>query len=706
MRNKKTLIVFLLIFCMSLSSFMLWGCGLSYGWAEWETTLAPTCTQAGEETRCYSLKKGGRIETHSIEALGHDLLWMSDDAVHSRPYGICQRDGCDYVEIEDNEAYEKLTQRCKDCKAILNNPYTPKHNGNVKEGVFWELPIIRVGDSPMPMREWGFDDKDTSSGILVVDSFEQLNSLRIGSSNLSRPAAHNYSHDFFDNNALIFLTVLTPNYEEPQFLFFYALVTDSQNFYPVFGLSRHGMMTAIGERSFVIEVPRVIVNSYDVGDLIMGPGWTANWNNTLEGKVNWLCDECKSNWPLTPPSETIGIHTGENDSKLVQKNYDFFIINDRLHWKSPLGGEHEVYIQRSVTDHYEYLSNSFGNGGLDLLSLELTEGINTIKIVGSGMTYQNGEFIRYYDYYDLEKANGYVEENYQLSIDLSSIASKAKLTWSSASVFFVYVKRAGSTEFDRVEDRWGRFSTTGNNGVAIDDFGFMAGINIIKTVTYRFLDGKAIRCIAEIPLTLADETKVNYKFILGGGGTGIGGGGHFIGWVGTQQLYSAYIKCPGSNEFKYAYGDWDTKIGGGIVRFCNIADWWGEELQDGAHTLRIEGWQHNGSVLSKIVSEFEFEIRTQENSNIRFSMDNEKLRWDYDKPWYIHSLSVKRAGSDYFQLITTLATGGLESWKGIELKQLGLTSGANLARMTVAWSLSGNILTRHVGYFTINKSTV
>lgn len=698
MKVKKILIVFTLIFCMGFPAFALFGCGELY-WSGWNVVTQPTCEQAGEKVR-HGTNNKGYLQIQAIDPLGHDLLWMPDGTGYSAPYGVCRRDGCSYIEA-DYETSLALSERCEDCKAVQNSPYTPRHNGNAENGVFWEVPIVRVGDSPMPMREWGFDDKDTSKGLFVVDSFEQLNSLRIGSSSMSRPAAHNYSPGFFDDNALIFLTVTTPNLET-QFLFFYALVTDSQYFYPVFGLSGHSMLTAIGRRSFVIEVPRGIVDNYGAGSLKMGPGWYANWNNDFDGTINWLCGKCKSKWPLTPPSATLGIRASGDDSVLEQKNYAFSVSNDRLHWQSPLGGEHKVYVQRSGAGNFEYLSDSYGNGGIDLLSLELAEGVNTIKVEGLNTIYQNGGFIRYYDYYVIERASGDIGESYSLSINLSSIASKPNLTWGSASTFYVYVKSAGSNDFKRVKDDWDReISTTGNAGVAVDNFSFKAGTNIIKTVTYRFLNGKAVRCVAEIPLTLAAETKVNYNFIVGGGGTGIGGGGHFIGWAGTKQLYSAFIKCPDSNEFKPAYGDWDNGTGGGIVRFSNIADWWGEELQDGAHTLRVEGWQFSGGVLSKIVSEFEFEVKTQKKSDIRFSLDSERLRWDYTKPWYIHSLSVRRAGSDNYQLITTLATGGLNEWNGAELKILGLTPGANVVRVTTAWSLNGNILTRHAGYYTI-----
>ena len=681
-----------------LAGMMFAFVGCEFCWSSWEVVTQPTCEHAGEKTR-HGTKNKEHIETQAIDPLGHDLLWMCDDAEHSKPYGVCRRDGCNYVET-DYEAYGRLSERCEDCKTILNSPYTPKHSGNIEEGVFWELPIIRVGDSLTPMREWGFDDEDTSTGIFVVDSYKQLNSLRIGSSSVSRPVAYSYSHDFFDDNALIFLTVSTPNYEEPQYLYFYALVTDSQNFYPVFGLSRSGMLTAIGHRSFVIEVPRAIVDNYDAGSLKMGPGWNANWNNDFEGTINWLCDKCKSKWPLTPRSETFGIHPSDDDSILEQKNYDFSISNDRLYWQSPLGGNHEVYMKRNGSNEFEYLCASYNNGGIDLVSLQLTDGINTIKIIGSSSTYVKDEFVRYYDCFDIEKVAGYTEENYQLSINMSSIASKPNLIWNSASTFFVYVKKAGTSDFERVKDKSDRLiSTTGNNGVNIDDFGFVTGANVIKTITYRFLSGKAVECVAEIPLNFAGETKVNYNFVLGGGGTGVGGGGHFIGWVGTKQLYDAYIKCPNSSEFKPACANWDNGINGGIVRFSTIADWWGEELQDGVHTLRVEGWQFSSGILQRIVSEFDFEVRTQENTAINFSLDNGKLKWDYTKPWHIHSLSVKHADADYFQLITTLATGGLD-WGGIEISKLGLKTGANLVRVTVAWSLSGNILTRHVGYYT------
>ena len=99
--------------------------------------------------------------------------------------------------------------RCNDCKDSVLRPYAPRHNGKFEVGAFWEVPIKTVGDSIMPIHS--HDSNDFSNQILVVDSYEQLNSLRImvGFPNVNRPVTHNYTPDFFDSSALIFVTVYT-----------------------------------------------------------------------------------------------------------------------------------------------------------------------------------------------------------------------------------------------------------------------------------------------------------------------------------------------------------------------------------------------------------------------------------------------------------------------------------------------------------------
>ena len=45
--------------------------GHEHTWGEWTQTTAPTCTEAGEETRTCS--ECGEVETRLVEALGHEL---------------------------------------------------------------------------------------------------------------------------------------------------------------------------------------------------------------------------------------------------------------------------------------------------------------------------------------------------------------------------------------------------------------------------------------------------------------------------------------------------------------------------------------------------------------------------------------------------------------------------------------------------------
>ena len=583
--------------------------------------------------------------------------------------------------------------RCEDCKDSQTRPYVPRHDGKLEDGVFWEVPIKKVGDSIIPIHDWSSDS--FPSEILVIDSYEQLNSLRImvGYPNISRPITHNYTFDFFDTSALIFVTVYTPSGGYVPYIYFEALVTDSQKFFPVFGLNlpkgNYAWTADIGQRSFLIEVDRAIVDSYHAGSLGMGNGWNANWNR-FDNSINWLCNECQGGWEFTQPSNEWGIRIGEDDSNLVRQDYNFSIIDDRLQWSGGFGGSHGVYIKKPNMNEFEYLFEAWGSGNIDLVRFNLLEGTNIIKIVGDNIEFIDGEYIRAYDYFEIETAAGYVESSCQFTVSILSGQERMGLTWNSAGVYAVYVQRPGDENFEMVSFR------SGASGVLIDSFSLLEGINNIKLVSYKFEGGKAIQNIARYLLVLeSGKQQVNYSFKLVGGGlpnSGYWSGGHAITWDGgNNQFYDRYIKRAGSGEFE--------SLGSGPSSWAILL---GDlNLSDATHTLRVEGWQFSGGALRRIYSDFFFEVRTRENSNINFFMDNTKLRWDYQIPWNIHRVAIKRAGTDYFDVVTLLAIGGLDSWNGIELSHLGLEKGTNIVEVEVAWASNGNILTREVGYFSI-----
>jgi len=586
--------------------------------------------------------------------------------------------------------------RCDDCKNSLKGQYTPRHDGKLKDGVFWEVPIKTAGDSIMPI--YALNDDDYSNQILVVDSLEQLNSLRvmIGYPNISRPITHNYTSDFFDTSALIFVTVYTSSGGHVRYIYFYALVTDSQNFYPIFGLDLpkgdYGWTADIGRRSFLIEVDRAIVDNYSAGSLGMGKGWNSNWNK-FDESINWLCGKCESGWEFTEPSDEWGIRIGNDDAILVRQDYNFSITDNRLHWSGGFGGSHEVYIKQPGMDEFEYLFDAWGSGNIDLVRFNLLEGISTIKIVGNNMEYIDGEYIRVYDYFEIETAAGYVESNYNFNVSILSGQMSMGLTWNSAGSYAVYVQRAGDESFEMVSAL-----SNGTRGVLIDSFGLLEGINNIMLVTYKFENEKAMKNIARLSLVLESEKKQEYyAFKLVGGGlpnSGNWSGGHAITWEGgSNQFYERYVKRAGSRDFE--------SIGSGPGSWAILLS--ELNLSDDTHTLRVEGWQFSGGSLRRIYSDFNFEVRTRQNSNINFYIDETTLRWDYQTPWYIHRVAVKRAGTDYFDVVTTLGTGGLDSWRGIELSKLDLKKGTNVVEVEVAWASNGNILTREAGYFSIRR---
>ena len=67
-------------------------------WGEWAETTAPTCTEAGVETR--TCGRCGETETRPVAALGHDLVHHDAKAatcteIGWNAYNTCSR--CDYT---------------------------------------------------------------------------------------------------------------------------------------------------------------------------------------------------------------------------------------------------------------------------------------------------------------------------------------------------------------------------------------------------------------------------------------------------------------------------------------------------------------------------------------------------------------------------------------------------------------------------------
>ena len=92
---------------------------LGHTWGEWKETKAPTCEEAGEETReCF---RCNLMETRAIDALGHDWgEWISNGELEKTHSRVCSRDP-EHVETEKCD-FETFTAtngstvfRCKIC---------------------------------------------------------------------------------------------------------------------------------------------------------------------------------------------------------------------------------------------------------------------------------------------------------------------------------------------------------------------------------------------------------------------------------------------------------------------------------------------------------------------------------------------------------------------------------------------------------------
>ena len=80
---------------------------LGHDWSDWAQTKAPTCTEAGEETRACG--RCDQTQTRTVEALGHDLMAHEAKAptcteIGWNAYDTCSR--CDYTTYEELPALE------------------------------------------------------------------------------------------------------------------------------------------------------------------------------------------------------------------------------------------------------------------------------------------------------------------------------------------------------------------------------------------------------------------------------------------------------------------------------------------------------------------------------------------------------------------------------------------------------------------------
>ena len=115
----------------------------AHAWGEWETVIAATCEEVGEETRVCANDRE-HTETRPIEAIGHDWSeWQLSDDDSCRIVRVCRRCGSQTVQVyKDSNLHKQL----------------------VREGVWFE--IIGVVDM--------IGDTDEDKSITVADALAAL----------------------------------------------------------------------------------------------------------------------------------------------------------------------------------------------------------------------------------------------------------------------------------------------------------------------------------------------------------------------------------------------------------------------------------------------------------------------------------------------------------------------------------------------------
>ncbi|MBQ9694654.1 MAG: hypothetical protein IJV69_07850 [Kiritimatiellae bacterium] len=90
---------------------------LTHDWGEWKQTKAPTCLEAGDETRTCKRDGCGETVTRPVDVIAHDWdtsAWITDGSKH---WHKCKTPGC--TAITDEAAHSGGTATCKE-KAVCD----------------------------------------------------------------------------------------------------------------------------------------------------------------------------------------------------------------------------------------------------------------------------------------------------------------------------------------------------------------------------------------------------------------------------------------------------------------------------------------------------------------------------------------------------------------------------------------------------------
>ena len=103
---------------------------LTHDWGEWKQTKAPTCLEAGDETRTCKRDGCGATETRPVDVIAHDWdtsAWITDGSKH---WHKCKTPGCTAITDEAAHSGGMATCQAKAKCAVCGEDYGEKSTGN------------------------------------------------------------------------------------------------------------------------------------------------------------------------------------------------------------------------------------------------------------------------------------------------------------------------------------------------------------------------------------------------------------------------------------------------------------------------------------------------------------------------------------------------------------------------------------------------
>ena len=609
-------------------------------------------------------------------------------------------------------------------RAVYKNPYVQRHGGKAEDGVFWEVPVVRAGESPRPgidiNREplcWRRENSehDWRSPLSVIDSYQALSQMRLGQPNWSRPIKHGYTQEFFKEYALLFAHVMTSSGGFVPFVRFETLVTCGHSLHPVFSLNLpensgdYGWTDDIGEIMFMLEIPRALLEYYSLGNI----GWINNdsvavwmgWHSH-EGQINRLTDVQKVNCDCL-----FGLHHGEDDAVWTEYNYILEVEGESFRFIGNNGNSsHRVYVRRQGDEDFifgtwviVFRDANHNNWHRRLLDLPLLPGENTLRIVSGSTTFVNGADERTYSYATLFMAAEVRSLNYEFSVDGS--AGGQSISWQSAGLYRVYYRRAG-TDIYRLTSLGG-FSVAGNLGpdwatrsIGLRNFDFQIGVNTVKVVnyTYHSRGGFVTRNEARWDIERAADTAVDYDFRVGNAFVIV----QSIMWNGTGTYYP-FIRRAGTNEFVSVYW-WGIRGESGAALS-------GLNFNQGYNEFKVTQMYFSGDTLSlrvglfpfyyktvDISDEVNFEIEKVEVTNQWTNRVERRLTWDRSSAWEFAHVFLGRANENEFRFADIARNGQGENF-GVGFNLARLRANDDTVRVTFDWTYNEGVITRYSAYW-------